>query len=130
MSTLKKILLAATAAAMLATTLVESLPAQSAQAKHKMEAAPTQADDPASAGYQAALNKMRGELVAMHYTGNADVDFVHVAVPNNRAAIDMAMVLLDYGKDPQLRKMAQNIITTQTKEIDEMENWLATHPAN
>ncbi len=64
MSTLKKILLAATAVAMLATTLVESLPAQSAQAKHKMEATPTHADDPASAGYQAALNKMRGELAA------------------------------------------------------------------
>jgi uncharacterized protein (DUF305 family) len=39
----------------------------------------------------------------------------------------MAKVLLEYGKDPELRKLAQNVISAQEKEIEEMENWLEAH---
>ena len=127
MSALKKILLAATAAAMLAAAFLESAPA--AETKHDMSAMAATSDDPAAAGYQAAMDKMHREMMAMKYTGNADVHFVRAMIPHHQAAVDMARVLLDYGKDPQLRKMAQNIITSQTKEIDEMENWLAAHQA-
>jgi uncharacterized protein (DUF305 family) len=49
-------------------------------------------------------------------------------IPHHQAAIDMAKVLLDHGKDPELRKLAQNIITAQEKEITEMEDWLDAHP--
>nr|WP_252860771.1 DUF305 domain-containing protein [Edwardsiella ictaluri] len=40
----------------------------------------------------------------------------------------MARVELKYGKDPQMRQLAKNIIASQDKEIKEMKAWLAEHP--
>ncbi|MFC3206661.1 CopM family metallochaperone [Aquamicrobium soli] len=121
----RKILLAPMAAVALLGAQLAGMPAQSAQMNHDMAAAAT--DDPA-AGYQAAMDKMHRDMMAMQYTGNADADFVRAMIPHHQAAIDMAKVLLDHGKDPDLRKLAQNIITAQEKEITEMEDWLDAHP--
>ncbi|MGB3415168.1 MAG: DUF305 domain-containing protein [Mesorhizobium sp.] len=123
----RKILLAPIAAVALLGMQMAGMPAQSAQMKHDMAAAAS-TDAPAAAGYQAAMDKMHREMMAMQYTGNADADFVRAMIPHHQAAIDMARVLLDHGKDPKLRKLAQNIITAQEKEITEMEDWLDAHP--
>jgi uncharacterized protein (DUF305 family) len=40
----------------------------------------------------------------------------------------MAKTELQYGKDPELRAMARNIITAQDKEIAEMQAWQTKHP--
>lgn len=122
-----KILLAPVAAIALLGSQLADTPAQSAQMNHDM-AHGASTDAPAAAGYQAAMDKMHSEMMAMQYTGNADADFVRAMIPHHQAAIDMAKVLLDHGKDPELRKLAQNIIAAQEKEIAEMENWLDAHP--
>ena len=61
-------------------------------------------------------------------TGDADKDFVALMMPHHSGAIDMAKVELQYGKDATLRAMAQEIIASQQKEIDDMKKWQATHP--
>jgi uncharacterized protein (DUF305 family) len=58
------------------------------------------------------------------FTGNADVDFVRGVIPHHQGAIDIAKVQLKYGNDPELRKMAEKIISDQEKEIGEMQAWL------
>jgi uncharacterized protein (DUF305 family) len=45
----------------------------------------------------------------------------------NQGAIDMAEVELRYGKDPALRKMAEDIIATQKKEIEDFKAWQKKH---
>jgi uncharacterized protein (DUF305 family) len=61
---------------------------------------------------------------AVKRSGNSDVDFVRLMVPHHQAAIDMAKTQLLYGKDAQMRRLAQEIITDQQLEIDLMERWL------
>ena len=44
-------------------------------------------------------------------------------IPHHQGAIDMAKVELKYGKDPELKKLAQDIIDAQEKEISFMKDW-------
>jgi uncharacterized protein (DUF305 family) len=79
---------------------------------------------PSSKAFEAAMQKMhQGMMVG--YTGNADVDFVKGMIPHHQGAVDMAKIELQYGKDPELRKLAGDIIKAQETEIAFMKTWLA-----
>src|SRR6266516_7353872 len=53
-------------------------------------------------------------------SGDVDADFVATMVPHHQAAIDMAKAELRYGRNEQLRRIAQAIIVTQQAEIATM----------
>jgi uncharacterized protein (DUF305 family) len=61
------------------------------------------------------------------YSGDPDVDFVRGMIPHQRGAVEMAKVELKYGKDPELRKLAEGIISAQKSEIKMMQTWLKAH---
>jgi uncharacterized protein (DUF305 family) len=48
-------------------------------------------------------------------------------IPHHRGAVEMAKVELKYGKDPELRKLAEGIISAQESEIKMMQTWLKAH---
>ncbi len=91
---------------------------------HAMAAAST--DSASTIGYKDANAKMH-EGMAIAFSGNADTDFVRGMIPHHQGAIDMARVLLAHGKDPELQKLGNDIIAAQTKEIAQMQAWLAAH---
>jgi len=62
-------------------------------------------------------------------TGDPDHDFAAMMIPHHQGAIDMAKVELLYGKDPVLRRLAQEIIVTQDQEIKVMHLRLKQLPA-
>ena len=51
-------------------------------------------------------------------------DFVTMMIPHHQGAVDMAKALLLYTNYPQLRNLAQGIITEQQNEIRLMQAWL------
>jgi Domain of unknown function (DUF305) len=72
----------------------------------------------------ASMDRMHMAMGAVKRSGNADVDFVRLMLPHHQAAIDMAKTQLLCGKDPQMRRLAQEIITDQQLEIELMQRWL------
>src|SRR5262249_10344917 len=72
----------------------------------------------------ASMEKMHMAMAAVERSGNSDIDFVRLMIPHHQGAIDMAKVQLLYGKDPQMRRLAQEIITDQQLEIELMQRWL------
>lgn len=85
---------------------------------------PAPGDSPATIAFKQAHMKMMHDM-SITYTGNADVDFVRGMIPHHQAAIDAAKIILQYGKDPDNRKLATAIISAQEQEIAAMRAWLA-----
>ena len=77
----------------------------------------------------ASMDRMHMAMSVIEQSGNIDTDFVRLMVPHHQGAIDMAKVQLLHGKDPQMRRLAQEIITDQQMEIELMQRWLRAHAA-
>lgn len=100
---------------------VLAIPAQQAMHKHAPGTSPS---DPAWSELQSSMDRMHAAMTSVAATGNSDADFVKLMIPHHQAAIDMAKTQLLYGKDPQMRRLAQEIITDQQSEIELMNLWL------
>ena len=83
------------------------------------------ADDPPAgeaafiADNDKAMTKMMDGM-AVKPTGDIDRDFAAMMIPHHQGAIDMAQAELRYGKNEQLRRIAQEIIVDQLQEIAAM----------
>lgn len=85
------------------------------------------AESEAAKAFAEVNTKMHKDMT-MEFTGNPDVDFAKGMIPHHQGAIDMANVVLKYGKDPEMKKLAEEIIKAQDTEIAFMKGWLAKQP--
>lgn len=67
----------------------------------------------------AAMDKMMAGM-DIAPTGDIDRDFVNTMIAHHQGAIDMAVTLLKYGHNEQLKRIAQEIIVDQQQEIAAM----------
>lgn len=75
----------------------------------------------------AVMDKMMDGMHIMP-TNNPDRDFATMMIPHHQGAIDMANLQLKYGKDAELRALAEKIIQAQQTEIVQLRDRLAKLP--
>jgi len=68
----------------------------------------------------AGMKKMMDDMHTPGYSGDFDVDFLAMMIPHHEGAVEMARLVLIHGRDPLVRKLAEDIIAAQQVEIEAM----------
>ena len=83
---------------------------------------------PSTKAFKAANDKIMKDM-NRPMSGDADQDFVAGMLPHHQGAVEMAKVELQYGKDPEMMRLARNIIAAQEMKIAQMRAWQSKHPS-
>jgi uncharacterized protein (DUF305 family) len=75
----------------------------------------------------ASMKEMDHDMSAAPMDGNADHDFAAMMIPHHQGAVEMAKAELSHGRDPTMRRLAEEIIADQKSEIDLMNLWIKEH---
>jgi uncharacterized protein (DUF305 family) len=83
---------------------------------------------PVDLALEQSMTTMHSAMHDVSLVGRPDADFALMMIPHHQGAIEMAKVELQFGADPNLRRLAQEIIVTQQSEIDVMKLALRNYP--
>lgn len=101
---------------------VPSVAQQSQGMQHDMP------NKPASRAYLQSMETMNKAMMSQPMTGDADHDFASMMRSHHQAAVDMAKVEIQYGRNPEMKKMAEKVVADQSREIKQLDTWLDRHP--
>jgi len=92
-------------------------------AGHGTAAPAAQSDTPATQAFKEINARMHSQM-NIPYTNDVDVDFFRNMIPHHQGAVDMAKVVLQHSKEPETRKLAEEVVRTQEAEIAQMRAFL------
>lgn len=72
-----------------------------------------------------SMKKNMDDMQKMPMSGDIDRDFAMMMKMHHSQAVEMAQMELAQGKSPEMKAMAQKIITDQNHEIAQFDKWLA-----
>ena len=79
---------------------------------------------PSTKAFETAMGSMMKGMMATP-TAKPDLDFMQGMMPHHQGAVDMAKVVLQYGKDAEVKTLAEAVIKAQEGEIALMKDWMA-----
>lgn len=77
-----------------------------------------------------SIDKMQKEIVLGSTDPMPDMAYAKAMLPHHIGALDIAKLQMKYGKDEEMRQLAQQIIQAQPAEIELMQNWIATYSSD
>lgn len=80
-----------------------------------------------SAEHMAHMKKMDQMADVQLITGDLDNDYATLLILHHNSAIEDAEAYIMFGNNAQLKSMAQMMIDDQTKEIQELSNWIKSN---
>lgn len=87
----------------------EPMPHNHTPAGHAVHGAASASSNPVAREFQAASDHMHRDM-AIAYTGDADVGFMHGMITQHVGAVERARIVLKDGKDPEVRVLAEEVI--------------------
>ena len=73
------------------------------------------------------MNDMMSKMHSMQMTGDFDIDFANMMAEHHQSALDMAQVEISQGKDETMKTKAQEILTKQKKEQQELKDFVSSY---
>lgn len=73
------------------------------------------------------MNDMMDKMHSKQMTGDFDVDFANMMIEHHQGGIDMAQVEVSQGKDDKVKAKAQEILTKQQKEQQELKDFVSSY---
>lgn len=67
-----------------------------------------------------AMERMMRDMHAAPALGDPDRDFLAMMIPHHEGAVEMARLVLIHGRDPLVRRLAEDILAGQQTEIAAM----------
>ncbi|WP_445504400.1 copper-binding protein [Microvirga sp. G4-2] len=77
----------------------------------------------AQAAYERVREVMDDRFKDMRLTGDPDRDFAALVIAHHEDLIFLARTQLEHGADEQLRRMAQQFIDEQQKQVSDLKDW-------
>ncbi len=74
-------------------------------------------------GWRGMMGQRFASQNQMTMSGQLDAHFIEQMIPHHEDAITMANLALTKAQHPELKQLAQDIIESQSKEIDQMKAW-------
>ncbi len=94
--------------------------AQQGHVHHAETPTPWSSGDAFAQALATAMDQMHKDMMSSMPTGDADRDFLATMIPHHEGAVEMARLVLIHGKDPLVRRLAEEIIAGQQSEIEAM----------
>ncbi len=100
-------------------------PARPERLPQGMEGHPPPPHEMTPPGPFTEANARMHRAMAVPPTGDVDLDFARSMVPHHEGAVEMARIQLREGKDPEMRRLAEQVVSSQEAEIATMKAWIA-----